>query len=77
MLPSPPEVPDWPTSNYLLFPELWEWFGGKRFGPNDEINAETYPYFGLLDDFYYLRGIKNLGTTLKIKVFFVEKTIFI
>ncbi|XP_011251320.1 histone-lysine N-methyltransferase SETMAR-like [Camponotus floridanus] len=53
LLPHPPYSPD-----YFLFPNLKKWLGGKRFGSNDEVIAQTNAYFEGLDKSYYLEGIK-------------------
>lgn len=32
---------DLAPSDYILFPNMKKWFGGKKFDSNDEIIAET------------------------------------
>ncbi|EGI68665.1 Mariner Mos1 transposase, partial [Acromyrmex echinatior] len=56
----PPYSPDLASSDYYLFPKLKRWLQGKKFTSNEEVIAETEPYFEGLDVSYYRKGIEML-----------------
>jgi len=46
--------------DYFLFPNMKKWLGGKKFGSNDEVIAETNTYFEGLEQSYFLEGIQKI-----------------
>jgi len=77
LLPHPAYSPDLAPSDYFLFPNLKKWLGGKRFGSNEEVIAETNAYFEGLEKTCYLEGIKKLEKRwtkcIELKGDYVEK----
>lgn len=47
----PPSSPDFSFSDFFLFPNLKQ-LGGKRFGSNNKVIAQTNAYFEDLDKSY-------------------------
>lgn len=54
LLPHPAYSPVLAPCDYLPFPKLKKWLGGKRFGSNEEVITETNTYFEGLEKSYYL-----------------------
>lgn len=77
LLPHAPYSPDLAPCDFYLFPNLKKWLGGKRFGSNEEVMAETNAYFEEFDKSYYLDGIKKLEyrwtKCIELKGDYVEK----
>ena len=59
ILPHPPCYPGLAPSDYVLFPNMKTWLGGKRFSSNEEIIAAKNEYFEGYDQNYFLEGIKK------------------
>ncbi|KAG5318550.1 SETMR methyltransferase, partial [Pseudoatta argentina] len=59
LLPHPAYSLDLAPCDYFLFPNLKEWFGGKRFTTREQLIAETEAYFEGLDK-SYSDGLKKL-----------------
>lgn len=77
LLPHPPYSPDLAPSDYFLFPNMKKWLGGKRFGSNDDVIAETNAYFEGLERTYFLDGIQKIEKRwtkcIELKGDYVEK----
>ena len=77
LLPHPPYSPNLASSDYLLFPNLKKWLGGKRFYSNDEIISQTNTYFEDLEKSYFLEGIQKLERRrtkcIELKADYIEK----
>ena len=77
LLPHPQYSPDLAPSDYLLFPNLKKWLGGKRFYFNDEIISQTNTYFEDLEKSYFLKGLQKLEKSwtksIEFKGDYIEK----
>ncbi|CAF4956917.1 unnamed protein product [Pieris macdunnoughi] len=60
LMPHPPYSPDLAPCDYLLFPNLKKWLGGKRFADNEEVIEAVNGYFEELDESVYRDGINRL-----------------
>ena len=60
LLPNPPYSPDLTLSGYWLFADLKKMLRGKRFGSNEEVNAETKAYFKSKDKSFYKKCIEKV-----------------
>lgn len=77
LLPHPPYSTDLTPCDFLLFPNLKNWLGGKRFTSNEEAINETNAYFEELDKSYFSGGLKKLESRwtkcIELKGDYVEK----
>lgn len=60
VFPHAPYSPDLIPSDYFLFPNLKNWFAGRRFTSNDDVKAETTGYFAEWNKSHYTKGIKKM-----------------
>lgn len=60
LLPHPPCSPDLAQGDYWLFADLKKMIPGKKCLLNEEVIAETEPYFEATDKLIYKCGIKML-----------------
>jgi histone-lysine N-methyltransferase SETMAR len=59
-MPHPPYSPDLAPSDYHLFPNLKEHFGGQRFSTDDEVKDEVTRYLNGLAANFFDMGIQKL-----------------
>lgn len=60
MLPHPPYSPDLAPCDFVLFPDLKKWLGGKKFSDNSEVIDAVNGYFEGLSGDYYKNSLLKL-----------------
>lgn len=77
LLPHPPYLPHLAPSDFLLFPDLRKWLGGRTFASNAAVEQAVDGYFSRLDNIYFSDGLKGSekqwNRCIELKSDYVEK----